>query len=189
MFNWVKKLRKDYVTEFRCPPEYEDHYYNAWRNFSIKPEIVKFIQNMKIQPVYQRISIQSLVPWQVVLAIHSLESNQDMNACLQNGQPWYKQTTIVPVGLGPWESFEESAIDAFNARELPYKWDIPNTLYFLEKYNGMGYMKKDVMSPYLWAGSNLYKKGKFISDGVYDQNAVSKQIGAACILKVLGYGI
>lgn len=183
MFNF---FRKEYVTDFRCPSQYINHYTSAWNNFKVKPEIVKFIRKMHIAPIYQQIPN---VPWQVVLAIHSLESNQDFHACLHNGQPWYKKTTIVPKDVGPFNSWKESTLDAFSRRELPMIWNMENTLYFLEKYNGLGYLKKDEMTPYLWAGSDYYIKGKYIADGVYDQNAVSKQIGAACILKVLGYGI
>ena len=40
-----------------------------------------------------------------------------------------------------------------------------------------------VPSPYLWSGTNVYTRGKFVRDGVYDPNAVSAQIGAVALLK------
>jgi lysozyme family protein len=44
-----------------------------------------------------------------------------------------------------------------------------------------------VPTPYLWSFSSLYEKGKFVADGVFDPAAVSKQCGAAVMLKaVLG---
>ncbi len=47
----------------------------------------------------------------------------------------------------------------------------------------MGYRRKGIHSPYLWSFSNHYTKGKFTNDGVFDSNAVSKQCGAAVLLR------
>jgi lysozyme family protein len=58
-------------------------------------------------------------------------------------------------------------------------------LYLLEKYNGLGYRMRGVPTPYLWSFSNLYEKGKFVQDGRYDPEAVSKQCGAALMLKAV----
>jgi hypothetical protein len=62
-------------------------------------------------------------------------------------------------------------------------WSIPGMLFQFERFNGFGYRSRGIYSPYLWSFSNHYKKGKFTSDGVYDPNAVSKQIGAAVLLR------
>jgi lysozyme family protein len=60
-------------------------------------------------------------------------------------------------------------------------------LYLLEGYNGFGYRRRGVPTPYLWSFSNIYESGKFVLDGKFDPNAVSKQCGAALMLKaVLG---
>jgi lysozyme family protein len=37
----------------------------------------------------------------------------------------------------------------------------------------------------LWSFCNLYEKGKYVADGKYDPNAVSKQCGAGVMLKTL----
>jgi lysozyme family protein len=58
-------------------------------------------------------------------------------------------------------------------------------LYRLEAYNGFGYRRKGVPSPYLWSFCNLYERGKYVADGQYDPNAVSKQCGAGVMLKKL----
>jgi hypothetical protein len=67
------------------------------------------------------------------------------------------------------------------------KWNLPVILFKLEGFNGFGYRTKhpDVLTPYLWSFTNHYTKGKFTSDGKFDPNAVSKQCGAAAILKAL----
>jgi lysozyme family protein len=58
-------------------------------------------------------------------------------------------------------------------------------LYLLEAYNGFGYRPRGVPTPYLWSFSNLYRSGKYVADGKFDRNAVSKQCGAAVMLRVL----
>ena len=58
-------------------------------------------------------------------------------------------------------------------------------LYRFEANNGMGYRKRSVATPYLWSFTNHYDKGKFVADGKYDAEAISKQVGAAVLLKEL----
>jgi len=65
---------------------------------------------------------------------------------------------------------------------------MPRMLYLLEKYNGFGYRMRRVPTPYLWSFSNLYEKGKFLQDGRFDPEAVSKQCGAALMLKAEAAG-
>ena len=64
-------------------------------------------------------------------------------------------------------------------------WSIQNCLVLFERYNGMGYKKKGLPSPYLWSYTQFYKKGKYAFDGKYDANLVSKQPGVAAIMKSL----
>jgi lysozyme family protein len=58
-------------------------------------------------------------------------------------------------------------------------------LYRFEANNGFGYRKRSVATPYLWSYSDHYDKGKFVADGKYNPDAVSKQVGAAILLKEL----
>jgi hypothetical protein len=61
-------------------------------------------------------------------------------------------------------------------------WSIGSTLTVLEQYNGLGYAARGVPSPYLWAGTDQYKSGKYVRDGVYDASAVDSQLGCAGLL-------
>ena len=63
-------------------------------------------------------------------------------------------------------------------------WTIERILYEAERYNGWGYLGR-ANSPYIWAGSNHYIRGKFIADGVYDPNHVDIQPGVASVLRRL----
>ena len=122
-----------------------------------------------------------------------MEVNIDAKADehLHNGDPLTARTVHVPAGRpltgNPPFTWHDSAVDALNQMGLSgaNDWSIEGTLYHLEQYNGFGYRSKGINSPYLWSGSNLYTKGKFGSDNQYNPDLVSKQTGAALILKYL----
>lgn len=140
---------------------------------------------------YQGVERETGVPWRVIGVIHYRESNCDFGTYLGNGQSLSKRTTIVPKGRGPFASWEEGAIDALkNAppkAALNRDWSIGGTLDILEEYNGLGYRNKGIPSPYIWAGTDQYVKGKYVADGKFDPNHVDTQLGCAGILKFLGY--
>jgi len=128
------------------------------------------------------------IRWFHIALLHEMECEQNFNCYLGNGQIFWKKTTIVPKGRGPFSSFEKGAIDAirFDRLNKVQDWSIGNTLYILEGFNGYGYAKyRGINSPYLWSGSNKYVSGKYISDNVYSRTAVSTQIGIALLMKKL----
>jgi hypothetical protein len=92
------------------------------------------------------------------------------------------------VGKPPYK-WEQSAEDAlvFDKVHQWKDWSIPGMLYKLESYNGWSYRKPaiNINSPYLWSFTDKYSKGKFVKDHVYSATAVSKQVGAAAILRRL----
>jgi len=125
-----------------------------------------------------------LAPWYVIGAIHLLESSLNFGGILHNGESIIgtgRTTSLVPKGRGPFETWEESALDAMTLRRasLIQPWNVEMTFGFVERYNGMGYRSHGINSPYLWSQTNRYTKGKYSSDGVYDPELVSKQVGAA----------
>lgn len=64
-------------------------------------------------------------------------------------------------------------------------WSAGGALTLLEQYNGLGYANRGLSSPYIWAGTDQYVKGKFVADGVFDPNEVDHQLGCAAILKAM----
>ena len=52
---------------------------------------------------------------------------------------------------------------------------------FAERYNGLGYRQRNTVSPYVYAGTNLYTGGKFTADGKYDSSVFDKQVGTAVL--------
>jgi len=135
------------------------------------------------------------VPWYLVGVIHSLESSLDFATHLHNGDPLTRRTGHVPAGRprhkprggGTRYTWEESAIDALKMKDfhVMQDWPLARVLFRLEGYNGFGYRSRGVPTAYLWSGTQIYDRGKFVADGVWDANAVSQQVGAATLLKVL----
>jgi lysozyme family protein len=137
---------------------------------------------------YHDVSVVTGIPWQVVGVIHMMESGCNWRTCLHNGQPWNRRTTMVPVGKGPFTSWEAAAIDALRKRGTPKTTEEIGA--FFERYNGMGYCARGKNSPYLWSGSNHgVGMGKFTYDHGYDPKAVSKQAGAMVLLRALGWPV
>lgn len=136
------------------------------------------------------------IPWWFIAVTHYREAGLDKNGnprwdtYLGNGQSLKRKTTIVPKGRGPFNSWEEGAVDAL-VYAPPYAaknkdWSIGGALAKIEEYNGLGYAGMDKPSPYVWAGTDQYDKGKYVADHVYDPNHVDTQLGCAGILKFMG---
>ena len=145
---------------------------------------------MASQARYQKVEKLTGVPWHVIAVIHEREASQNWNTQLGQGDPLNRKSVHKPKGRGPFATWEDGAVDALT-KCAPYAannhdWSVGGTLALLEKYNGLGYYNKGVPSPYIWAGTNQYVKGKYVADGVYDPNHVDTQLGCAGLLKFMG---
>jgi lysozyme family protein len=133
------------------------------------------------------------VPWYVVAAIHILEGSGNFETHLHCGDPLTARTVHIPKGHPrtgkPPFTWEFSACDALRLKniQLTPGWSKERICYTLEPYNGWGYRwyHPSVLTPYLWSGTSHYVKGKYKSDGKWDGNLVSKQVGAVALLKRL----
>ncbi|HXH11875.1 MAG TPA: hypothetical protein VNP04_19190 [Alphaproteobacteria bacterium] len=147
---------------------------------------------LKYQPRYRAVSARAGgVPWAMIGVIHAMECGFNFAGHLHNGDPLTGRTKNVPrnrpqTGTPPF-AWEDSAVDALTVDGSVgvTDWSIPHMLYLLEKYNGFGYRRKGLPTPYLWSFSTLYEKGKYVADGRFDPEAVSKQCGAAVMLHAL----
>jgi lysozyme family protein len=138
------------------------------------------------KPRYQKVEAATGVPWAVIAVIHERESSQNWGRSLAQGDPWDRVSIHVPAGRGPFGSWEEAAIDALTECP-PYlgkrrDWSLAGVLIALEMYNGIGYAARGVPSPYLWAGTDQYRSGKFIADGKYNSAIVDQQLGCVPML-------
>jgi lysozyme family protein len=139
---------------------------------------------------YKTVEQRTGVPWWFVAVVHQREASQSWTAQLGQGDPLNKKSTHVPKGRGPFKTWEDGAVDAL-VNCAPYAaknkdWSIGGALAKLEEYNGLGYATKGLPSPYLWAGTDQYVKGKYIADNKYDPEAVDQQLGCAGLLKFMG---
>jgi lysozyme family protein len=135
---------------------------------------------------YQAVAARTGVPWAVIAVIHERECSQDWTGSPAQGDPWNRVSVHVPAGRGPFKSWEEAAVDAL-VNCSPHvarnrDWSIGGALTRLEEYNGLGYAARGVPSPYLWSGTDQYRSGKYVRDGVYDSTAVDRQLGCAGLL-------
>jgi lysozyme family protein len=146
----------------------------------------------KSKPRYQEVGKDLGVPWFFIAATHGLEASFNFRAHLHNGDfPLTARTRQVPAGrplvwLPPadWESSAKDAIKLLGFANQS-DWTLERTLYRLEAYNGFGYRRRGVPTPYLWSFSNHYDRGKFVADGSFNPKARSQQCGAAVMIKLL----
>ena len=142
---------------------------------------------------YETISKSSGVPWQFVACLHNMECGLRFDQHLHNGDPLTKRTWQVPAGrpkIGkPPFTFEESALDALQYDKMDkVQWkDLTKSLDAIEGYNGTGYRKRGLPSPYLYAGTSVERPGRYVRDGVWDSKAWSNQLGIVPILKELHF--
>lgn len=135
---------------------------------------------------YVEVSLKTGVPWFFIAIVHEREASQSWTGSLAQGDPWNKVSVHVPAGRGPFASWADAACDAltecppFAARNKD--WSIGALLTEFEKYNGLGYAMRDLPSPYVWAGTDQYKSGKFTSDGEFNPVIVDQQLGCAGLL-------
>lgn len=130
------------------------------------------------------------VPAPVIFALHYRESSNSFQCHLHEGSSLLHRTAYIPKGRLPapeeppfsWEVSAEDAIYVCDKLQGPWSF-ISWSLDRIEGYNGLGYRRRAVPSPYLYSGTSVYQKGKFTSDGHYSTDAIDQQLGAVAILK------
>lgn len=175
----------------------KDEYLKLWnacrlsedKTGAVRREAERLLANRK---VYEEISEETSVPWWFIGLIHQMECSYSLSKHLHNGDSLKARTWQVPAGRpkdgSPPFAFVDSAIDALEVDGFAGKtdWPLPMVLWRLERYNGFGYRRKfGFASPYLWSYTNHFTAGKYVKDGVFDPNAISKQCGTAATLRYL----
>ena len=163
-----------------------------WTNATLTrgPEFIPVAKRLvAAKQRYLTVESRTGVPWVFVAVTHQRESSQNWSRSLAQGDPWDRVSTHVPAGRGPFGSWEEAAYDAlvncgpYAARNKD--WSIGGLLTKLEEYNGLGYFRKGLPSPYIWSGTDQYSRGKYVRDGVFDPNEVDKQLGCAGLIMAM----
>lgn len=142
---------------------------------------------------YELIERQTGVHRVFTACAHYRESNLNFSRQLAQGDPLSQVSRNVPKGRGPFSTFEAGAYDALVVCQpkaaLNPLWKspaiMPGMLTLLEMYNGLGYARMGRPSAYVWAGTDQYVSGKYVSDGVYSSTAVDTQLGVAGLIMTL----
>ncbi len=91
-----------------------------------------------------------------------------------------------PKRAGPFASWDAAAVDALtNCAFYAARWrdwSPGGLLTLLEQYNGLRIREPGRPSPYIWAGTDQYVRGRYVADGQYDPNVVDNQPGCAGLL-------
>lgn len=179
-----------------------DEYVRDYNRAEIRPEWLGRAQAaasriMKNMGIYTIVADKvTRIPPYVIGLIHMMEASFDFTAHLHNGDPLTARTVQVPKGRplkgNPPFTWTESAIDALltdRVGSVP-AWTLGYTLRFMESFNGFGTRNyHGMLTPYLYSGTNLYTKGKYIADGKWSDSAVSKQLGVVTVMKCLPKGL
>jgi len=140
---------------------------------------------------YADVERRTGVPWFIVGVVHYVQTGFDFRTHLHNGDPLTARTVHVPRGRPtsgqPPFTWEDSAQDAFESTGVNkiQDWSIVRVLFELEKYDGFGYRRFQINSPYLWNCTSQYTKGQYVADAVFDPERVASRCGAAPLLKRL----
>lgn len=154
------------------------------------PEFVPVAKRLVAAKVrYQAVEARTGVPWVFIAVTHERESSQNWSKSLAQGDPWNRVSTHVPAGRGPFQSWEDAAYDAL-VNCGPYAsrnrdWSIGGLLTKLEEYNGLGYYRRGIASPYIWSGTDQYRSGKYVVDGVFDPDKIDPQLGCAGLIMAM----
>lgn len=172
----------------------KDGYAKMWGSMVVQPNWLNAANAaarkiMAHEDEYMAVQQRTGVPWYFIGLLHMRESGNDFRGVLHNGEHIIgtgRKTKLVPRGRGPFNTWEEAAIDALTMppHELHKvkQWSPARMAYEAERYNGLGYVFRGINSPYVWSGSNHYTHGKFVADGRFDPTATDQQLGVMPVL-------
>jgi lysozyme family protein len=138
---------------------------------------------------YKEVSNKLGIPQIFIATSFERESSSDFRCSPAQGDRWDRVSVNVPRGRGPFPNWTAAAIDAYTLDHLDQvgaaNWTWARFCYEGELFNGFGYRSQGIHTPYLWAGTNNYTSGKFVSDGQFDPNHVDTQLGTVAVARAM----
>lgn len=164
------------------------------RNYQL--ELQRFQENWnQHRERYERLAMASHVPAPLIAALHYRECDMSFRRYLAQGDP----LGTVPVNLpihAVFHDWDQAALWALEAKrgngqslDIDEQTRDPAALAtYAEAYNGLGYHNGNKVSPYVWAGTDVYRGGKWTRDGAqgYDPATTDAQVGVMAMLHQLG---
>jgi len=189
----------------------KDHAHNlpllslSFSHKNMERQVNRFLENYeKNKKRYKKVSDETNLPPILIATLHEMESSMNFNNYLHNGQRLGETTTIIPKGIlfkkGEWEKAAIHAlggnqVDENGNKSKPYfqelrvslgitaqTTDMAKLMAFAEKYNGLGYRSKGETSAYVYGGTSLAPKGKYVRDGEFDEKQRGTRVGVSGLL-------
>lgn len=143
---------------------------------------------------YARVGAKTNLPAELVAAIHYREGSCDFSTYLHNGDPLGRPTVHVPAGIlfSDWESAAIHALGMKKANQLDLGLTQGSTASasiatYAESYNGFGYANRGAVSAYVYAGTDQYKGGMYVADGVWSKSAKDGRPGVLACMNRIGF--
>lgn len=157
-------------------------------------EMAAFLSNWdKNHSRYEAIEKTAGLPAELIAALHFREASANFGTYLHQGDPLGRPAVHWPTNIPVFHKWEEAAVHALGTQRGVQDLfnidanttDMAALSSYAEYYNGLGYYDKGKPSPYVFAGSDQYRSGKYVADGRYDPNHVDQQLGVATMLMAL----
>lgn len=158
---------------------------------SQKNELAVFRANWdKNHARYEAVASQTGVPAKLIAAIHYREGSMRWDTYLHQGDPLGKKAVHHPSNIPIFYKWEDAAVHALNMKKgtrdamgMDESTDDPQALAtYAEAYNGLGYYNKGRTSAYVYSGTDQYKGGRYVADGVYDPRSVNQRVGVMALM-------
>jgi lysozyme family protein len=168
---------------------------NASDNLSPQQEqdMQQFLKNWDANKArYEKVSETAGIPPKLIAALHWRESTGDFGTYLHQGDPLGKKAVNEPADIPifkTWKPAAEHALGLKTSTQRAYKIDAGTTdeavlTSYAERYNSLGYHNYRAMaSPYVFAGTDQYNKGKYVGDGDWDGNHKDTQLGVLSMMR------
>ncbi len=139
---------------------------------------------------YTAVAAKVDLPAELIAAIHWREASGDFGTYLHQGDPLGKPAVHVPKNIPLFHKWEDAAVHALKMKRgiqsqmglTETSTDAAALATYSEYYNGLGYANRGKPSPYAFAGTNAYSKGKYVRDGVYSSSTRDRQAGVMAML-------
>lgn len=157
-------------------------------------DMTRFQQNYQAnRSRYEEVARRTNMPPEMVAAIHWRESNGNFDTYLHQGDPLGRRAVNHPRNIPVFHNWEDGATHALHQKRATQEalginrttTDPARLAAYAETYNGLGYHGRGVPSPYVYAGTDQYQRGKFTSDGRYDARHVDQQLGIIPMLRAI----
>lgn len=140
---------------------------------------------------YEGVSGKTDIPAALIAAIHWRESTGDFSTYLHQGDPLGRKAVNEPKNIPVFHKWENAAVHALQMKAFlrdnigidSETRDLAALATFSEAYNGLGYhLYKGMESPYVYAGTSAYSRGKYVGDGDFSSHHIDQQPGIVPLL-------